>query len=301
MSRYESTKATFECVLPEADELENLSKRRLAGFDHIYQNFLKNRIMKIFLIEDEPMAMLRLKQLLMEIDKTVEIVGDADSVEQALSWLDSNTLPDAIFTDVQLADGTCFDLFSKFTPKCPVVFITAYNHFAVEAFKVNAQDYILKPLKKEELEKALQKVSRHITPILSNLDYSKLAQAIIQEEQKFDRRYLIRYGEQVRTVHSDEIAYIYTTHKAIFLVLTSGKEYPLDKTMDNLEKELDPKKFFRINRQFIVSLKSIGNMHVVSKSRIQIELHPPHKEDDVIVSTEKSPIFKEWLGGEKSA
>jgi DNA-binding LytR/AlgR family response regulator len=102
----------------------------------------------------------------------------------------------------------------------------------------------------------------------------------------------------VRSVQSDEIAYIYTTHKAIFLVLFTGKEYPLDKTMDQMEKELDPKKFFRINRQFILNLKSIGNMHVVSKSRVQIDLQPPFKGDDVIVSTEKSPLFKEWLGGE---
>lgn len=254
--------------------------------------------MKIFLIEDEPLALDRLKQLLNETSYPVEIMGDADSVESAYEWLRLNPNPDIIFTDVQLADGTCFDLFSKFHPKCPVVFITAFNHYAIEAFKVNARDYLLKPLKKEDLEATMNKLADHLTPAMTELDYNKLAQAILQEEQKYDRRYLIRYGEQVRTVHSDEIAYIYTTHKAVFVVLFSGKEYPLDKTMDQLEKELDPKSFFRINRQFIISMKSIGNMHVVSKSRVQIDLNPPFKQDDVIVSTEKSPLFKEWLGGE---
>ena len=254
--------------------------------------------MKIFLIEDEPAAMQRLKQLMLEANADIEICGEADSVETALHWLQNNAMPDAIFTDVQLADGTCFDLFARFDPTCPVVFITAFNHYAIEAFKVNAQDYLLKPLKAEELQRAISKLNKHISPILSKLDYTKLAQAIIEEENKFDKRYLIRYGEQVRTISSDDIAYIYTISKAVFAVLHSAKEYPLDKTMDTLEKELDPKKFFRINRQFIINIKSIGNMHVVSKSRVQLELVPPFKQDDVIVSTEKSPLFKEWLGGE---
>lgn len=268
------------------------------GFYHIYQNFVNKLPMKIFLIEDEPIALNRLKQMIQESGQNADIIGDADSVESALEWLGKHDVPDLILTDVQLADGTCFDLFNQYQPKCPVIFITAFNHFAVEAFRINAKDYLLKPLKQEDLNTALDKVKKQMTPALTSLDYVKLAQAILQEEQKYDRRYLIRYGEQVRTVHSDEIAYAYTTQKAVFIVLFTGKEYPLDKTMDQLEKELDPKKFFRINRQFVVGLKSIGHMHVVSKSRVQIELNPPFKQDDVIVSTEKSPLFKEWLGGE---
>lgn len=253
--------------------------------------------MKVFLIEDEPAAMERLKQMI-EAEGLAEIMGEADSVESALLWLNNHAMPDAIFTDVQLADGTCFDLFAKYEPKCPVVFITAFNHFAIEAFKVNAQDYLLKPLKKDELKRALQKLNNTLAPLLAKLDYTKLAQAILHEEKKYEKRYLIRFGEQVRSIASEDIAYVYTTSKAVFAVLQTGKEYPLDKTMDALEKELDPKKFFRINRQFIVSLRSIGQMHIVSKSRVQLELNPPYKPDDVIVSTEKSPLFKEWLGGE---
>lgn len=253
--------------------------------------------MNIFLIEDEPLSVKRFRQLVSSLEGDIQVIGDADSVESAKQWLISNPAPDVIFTDVQLADGTCFDLFEAYYPKCPLVFVTAYNQYAVEAFKVNAQDYILKPLKKEELSRAVDKIRQRIKTTAVPIDYTALAKAILEEEQKFHRRYLIRYGDQVRTVNSNEIAYIYTTYKAVFLVLFSGKEYPLDKTLDQLEKELDPKNFFRINRQFIVNLKSIGNMHVVSKSRVQIELNPPFKADDVIVSTEKSPLFKEWLGG----
>lgn len=254
--------------------------------------------MKAFLIEDEPSALERLSKLLQELSPAVQIAGDTDSVEGALDWLKSNTAPDVIFTDIQLADGVCFDIFEQWKPTCPVVFITAYNEHALQAFQVNAIDYLLKPLKKIELERALQKIGikSEETPLMQQIDYNKLAAAIIAEEKKFEKRYLIRYGEQIRTVSSDEIAYIYTTHKAVFMVTFGGKEYPFDKSLETLEKELDPAKFFRINRQFIVNIKSVGHMHVVSKSRVQLDLNPPFKGDEVIVSTEKSPLFKEWLG-----
>lgn len=254
--------------------------------------------MKAFLIEDEPAALERLKNLIAETAANIEILGYSDTVEGSLIWLEKNGSPDIIFTDIQLADGICFDIFKTWKPTCPVVFITAYNEHALEAFRVNAVDYLLKPLKKADLERALEKVGATTTPENAKgaIDYTKLAAAILAEEKKYEKRYLIRYGEQIRTVTSDEIAYIYTTHKAVFLVTFAGKEYPFDKSLEHLEKELDPAKFFRINRQFIVNIKSVGHMHVVSKSRVQLDLNPPFKGDDVIVSTEKSPLFKDWLG-----
>lgn len=254
--------------------------------------------MKAFLIEDEPSALERLSKLLQELSPSVSIAGDTDSVEGALNWLNANASPDVIFTDIQLADGMCFEIFEKWKPTCPVIFITAYNEHALQAFQVNAIDYLLKPLKKVDLERALEKigVKKEEPSIIQQIDYNKLAAAIIAEEKKFEKRYLIRYGEQIRTVSSDDIAYIYTTHKAVFLVTFGGKEYPFDKSLETLEKELAPAKFFRINRQFIVNIKSVGHMHVVSKSRVQLDLNPPFKGEEVIVSTEKSPLFKEWLG-----
>ncbi|MFN0032202.1 MAG: LytR/AlgR family response regulator transcription factor [Flavobacteriales bacterium] len=254
--------------------------------------------MKVLLIEDEPPAMERMKMLLLALQPEIQIAGECDSVETALHYLRTQPTPDVIFTDVQLADGTCFDLFQHVNPPCPVVFITAFNHYAIEAFRVNAIDYLLKPLKKEELAKALTKLgATQATPPLQ-IDYTKLAQSIIAENQRQDKRYLIRYGEQVRTISSSDMAYIYTTSKAVFAVLHTGKEYPLDKTLDQLERELSSRNFFRINRQFIVNIKAIGHMHIVSKSRVQLELLPPFANDAVIVSTEKSPLFKEWLGGD---
>lgn len=251
--------------------------------------------MKAFLIEDEPAALDRLKQLLTELDSAIEFVGECDSVESALLELPKANM-DVIFTDVQLADGNCFEIFENYKSSCPVIFITAYNEHAISAFKVNATDYILKPLKKIDLEQALSKIRINKAPSnTSSIDYQKLAQAILEEEGKYNKRYLIRFGEQIRMIHSDEIAYIFTIQKANFIKTFVGKEYPIDKSLEQLERELDPKKFFRINRQFIVNIKSVGNMHVVSKSRVQLDLTPPYSGEEVIVSTEKSPLFKDWL------
>lgn len=254
--------------------------------------------MKIYLIEDEPLALSRLKSLCLEILPSAVIIGEADSVTQASSQLYSGITPDLIITDIQLADGTCFDLFAQFTPQCPVIFTTAYNQYAIDAFRLNTIDYLLKPIKKEDLTRALTKFEQGFKARSTAIDYAALAKHILAEEGRWNKRYLIRYGEQIRTVESSEIAYVYTNSKSVFFMLFSGKSYPVDKSLDVLEKELNPKEFFRINRQFIVHIKSIGKMLIVSKSRVKLELNPPYPDEDVIVSTEKSPLFKEWLGGE---
>jgi DNA-binding LytR/AlgR family response regulator len=250
--------------------------------------------MKALIIEDEAPARNRLRSLLAEVKEELEICCEADSVESAIDYLSSGT-PDIILTDIQLGDGTCFDIFNVITPACPVIFITAYDEHALAAFRLNTVDYLLKPLKKEELQRAFEKL-RNLRGNPVSIDYAALAKAVLEEEQRKERRYLIRYGEHIRTISSNDIAYIYTISKAVFFVLHSGKEYPADKSLEMLEHELDPRKFFRINRQFIVSISSIGSMSPASKSRVQIELKPPHSNGDVIVSTEKSPQFKIWLG-----
>lgn len=249
---------------------------------------------KVLIIEDEGPARTRLRQMLAAVAGWIEVAWEADSVESAANVLREHQ-PDIIFTDVQLGDGTCFDLFREARTTCPVIFITAYDEHALKAFQHFALDYLLKPLKKEDLERALEKW-RAMGPGKELIDYSALARAVMEEEEKRDVRYLIRFGEHLRTISSSEIAYVYTTSKAVFFVLHSGREYPSDKSLEQLEKELDPKKFFRINRQFIVSRASIGPMSAATKSRVRLELRPPFLNGEVIVSTEKSPLFKTWLG-----
>ncbi len=250
--------------------------------------------MKALIIEDEAPARNRMRNLLAEVNAELEICCEADSVESAIAHLRHGS-PDIILTDIQLGDGTCFDIFNVIKPVCPVIFITAFNEHALAAFQLNTVDYLLKPLKKEDLQRAFEKL-KSLRRGAESIDYSALAKAVLEEEERKEKRYLIRYGDHIRTISSNDIAYIYTISKAVFFVLQSGKEYPADKSLEMLEHELDSRKFFRINRQFIVNLASIGGMHPASKSRVRIDLNPPYKNGEVIVSTEKSPQFKIWLG-----
>jgi two-component system, LytTR family, response regulator LytT len=249
-------------------------------------------MMRALIMEDEPLARRRLIQTLMRVAPEIRVGWEADSLESALK-LGSEISPDVIFTDIQLGDGSCFDYFTQFPPACPVIFITAYDEHALKAFRVNAVDYLLKPLKEEELAAACRKLTGRVPP--SGTDYGELGRQVTGEVTA-EKRFLIRYGEQLRTIRTSEIAYIYTVHKAVFFVLHTGKEYPCDHSLDTLEKELDPRQFFRINRQFIVGISAIGPMSAASKSRVRIELIPPFSKEEVIVSTERSPLFKAWLG-----
>lgn len=252
--------------------------------------------MRAIVFEDEPAALAHLKKMLLAIYPEMEFAAEADTVAEAINILNETKNIDVIFTDVELSDGRCFEIFKKAHVTCPIIFTTAYNEFAIQAFKVNAIDYLLKPIKKAELNETIQKlIAQKNVKNESAIDYNQLAEAILAKEKQFEKRYIIRFGEQVRTVDSSEIAYAYSMQKSVFITTFGGRSYPIDSTLDQLEAELNPSAFFRINRGFIVNLKSIGNMSVVSKSRIKVELTPPYLEGEVIASTERSPAFKEWL------
>lgn len=256
---------------------------------------MSTTLFRIGLIEDEPAAMDRLQRMLSEFSDQLEVVWTADSVRRALDHVVQVEQYDAIITDIQLADGTVFDLFEQFIPACPIVFITAYDQYMVDAFIVQSIDYLQKPIKREQFQLAMQKLVMRLKSGGGQIDYERLAKAMVHEGDRKEVRYVIRFGEHMRVVSSHELAYIYTLQKGNYAVLESGKTYPLDKSLDQLEKELDATRFFRINRQMIVSRKAIGPMQIVSKSRVQLTLNPPFEAYDCIVSTERSPIFKDWI------
>lgn len=254
-------------------------------------------LFRIGLIEDEPAAMERLQNMLLEFGDQLEVVWTADSVHRALEHAVHVEKYDAIITDVQLADGTVFDLFEQFAPTCPIVFVTAYDNYMVDAFVVQSIDYLQKPIKREQFNLAIQKLIVRLKSGGGRIDYERLAKAMVQESDRKEVRYVIRFGEHMRVISSNELAYIYTLQKGNYAVLETGKTYPLDKSLDQLEKELDATRFFRINRQMIVSRSAIGPMQIVSKSRVQLTLHPPFDAYECVVSTERSPIFKDWISG----
>lgn len=256
--------------------------------------------MKILLIEDENAAARRLEKLVGEVVPEAEIVGRLDSVEAAITWFQGNPQPDLILLDIHLADGSSFEIFEHVKIKSPVIFTTAYDEYALRAFKVNAVDYLLKPIKVNELNEAIDKFKKVFQTAPPAADYSGLLQTLRQQEggQNYLRRMLIRFSNSFRLVDMSDAAYFYTKDKITFLVTRStAKRFPVDYPLDKLENLLDPATFFRINRQFIIHVEAIKEMHPYSKSRVKVDLEPP-TDLETIVSTERSAEFKKWLVGE---
>lgn len=247
----------------------------------------------ILLIEDEPAAAQRLQKLILEFVPDAAIEAIVDSIEASILWLKNNQ-PDLIFMDVQLSDGLCFDIFEKVNVTAPVVFTTAYDAYAIKAFRVQALDYLLKPLKRIEVKEALDRFQKMIAPH-PDLDQVK---DIYNDKPapEFRQRYLVRLGSTIRVIEIPDIALIYTESKNTFLMTKEGRRFPLDYSLEAMESQLDPALFFRANRQYILALHAIREMYVYTKSRVKVNTDPP-SPTQIIVSTEKSAQFKRWLSG----
>ena len=256
--------------------------------------------MTTLIIEDEEPAYRRIHKMMKELEPGHTLLNQIVSVSSAVKWFKDNEAPDLIISDIQLSDGISFDIFKQVDIKCPVIFTTAYDQYAIEAFKVNSIDYLLKPVKKEELEKAVTKF-KSLTPATAApaIDINKLLQSLQPAAgAEYKKRFVVRYGEHIKTIDIEEVVYFYTEDKATFLCTKDARRFVVDFNLDTLDSILDPKIFFRINRQFIISIHSIAEMFAYSKSRVLIKLNPAAKHE-TIVSTERSSDFKHWLGDEK--
>lgn len=251
---------------------------------------------RVLIVEDEESAAKRLQKMVTEALPEAVIAANLGSVTATIEWLKTNPRPDLAFFDIHLADGNSFEIFKAVPVECLVIFTTAYNQYALEAFKVNSIDYLLKPVKKEELQRAIEKFRKLHFQAAPAIDIQKLLSSI-QPSAGYKERFVIRYGEHMKTIQTSEIAYFYTENRISFAVLREGRRYAVDHNLDQLEEMLNPKQFFRINRQFIIGYDSITEMLTYSKSRVLVKLNPPTKED-TIVSTERSGAFKSWLAGE---
>ncbi|MDO9254917.1 MAG: LytTR family DNA-binding domain-containing protein [Bacteroidales bacterium] len=258
--------------------------------------------MNVLIIEDESATARRLQKLLLELDSSIEVLAVHESISQTVNWLKEHGEPDLMFMDVNLSDGLSFGIFKEIEVNCPVIFTTAYDEYAIQAFKVNSIDYLLKPINKENLADSLNKYYK-LTNIktetkidIARLDIGKLAQALGIQKPDYMKRLIVRYGEVIKAIEIKDVAYFYSDEKIVFMTLREGKTYPVDFTLDHLENRTDPELFFRINRKFLISYHAIEKMISYSKSRIKITLDPPC-ELEAISSTERSGDFKEWLAG----
>jgi DNA-binding LytR/AlgR family response regulator len=249
------------------------------------------------IIEDEEAAVRRLQKMITEVLPEVNLLPSIATIRSAIERLKTNPKPDLVFLDVHLADGQSFEIFKEVNVSCPIIFTTAYDQYALEAFKVNSIDYLLKPIKKEELQRAINKFVNLSGTAAPDIDIQKLLLSLKQEKANYKERFAVKYGEHIKTIETTEAAYFYTENKSNFLITKDNKRYPIDYNLDQHEELLDPKKFFRINRQFIIGFHSITEMFTYSKSRVLVKLNPASKLE-TIVSTERSAEFKAWLNGE---
>ncbi|OQX97642.1 MAG: DNA-binding response regulator [Bacteroidetes bacterium 4572_117] len=257
--------------------------------------------MEVLIIEDEKPAIEKLELLLNRYDPEIKIIGKITNVQDSIIWLaEKQDTIDLIFIDIQLTDGLSFDIFKSVELKTPVIFTTAYNEYALDAFKVNSIDYLLKPIKYEKLVSALEKFKNFPgTKPTSNkeLDISILAKLMEQVKKEYKTRFMVKMGEHIHSVTTDETSCFYSEGRIVLLFTKERRKFFVDYNMAELEKMLDPKIFHRVNRSFIVNIDSIKDVIVYSKNRLKIILKQ-NFDKEIIVSREKIRRFKDWFSGD---
>ena len=251
--------------------------------------------MNIIIIEDEKPAARLLQRKVEKLGLQVNTL--LHSVEESIAWFNSNTHPDLIFLDIQLSDGLSFEIFEKIDKKSAVIFTTAYDEYALRAFKLNSIDYLLKPIDEDDLEVAVTKFKTQFQKsVVANLDFDSIKKMLINPiDRTFKKRFTIKMGQQLKMINIDEIECFYSENKGTYLHTLENRNYLLDQTLEQLETELNPEEFFRVSRKFIIPMKGIKEIQMHSNSRLKVIL-PTYKEDEVIVSREKVADFKNWLG-----
>jgi DNA-binding LytR/AlgR family response regulator len=248
--------------------------------------------MRVLIIEDERPASQKLERLLKDIDKDFEVVKILESIEDSTNWLLKNPHPDLIFMDIQLEDGICFEIFENIDIKTPVIFTTAFNEYALKAFKVNSVDYLLKPINKDELRNSVQKF-RLIHK--KDMDYSKIESMLNQLKPKNKERFLVKIGEHYKSIQADDINCFFIMERSNFINTGKGKDYAVDFSLDKAETMIDPKKFFRVNRDIILNYAAISDIIAYSSSRLKIVVDGWSDKDEIIVSRERVADFKIWM------
>jgi DNA-binding LytR/AlgR family response regulator len=249
--------------------------------------------MKVLIVEDETVAYTNLKKIIFEIDPEIEVTGNTESVKQTVNKLqETSNLPDLIFMDIHLSDGSAFNIFNLITVEIPIIFTTAYDEYAIEAFKVNSIDYLLKPIEVEDVRRALDKFGR-----LNKHDISKylsMLPQLISPQDKYPEKILIPLNDKLIPISLDSISCFYTTNEQTVVILKGGKNYPYRKTLDSINQSLNPRHFIRVNKQHIVSKKSIVNITIWFDSRLLITLDTETPER-IFVSKNRAAEFKQWV------
>ena len=256
--------------------------------------------LRILIVEDEPLAAAQLSALILKLRPNSLVLSVCDTIESTVRWIENNPAPDLAFFDIQLGDGLSFEIFAQTDFDAPVIFATAYDQYAIQAFKVNSVDYILKPINDDELLLAIEKfeknsVKRLAIP-LADSSFRQLIESLSKPDYK--KRFLIKIGTQLKSVDIDEVLYFYSYQKGSYIKTIDNKNYLLDQTLELTEQQVDPKRFFRINRKYLISINAIVKVCAYSNSRLKLIVTHPNDDDDdddFLVAREKVKQFKTWL------
>jgi two-component system, LytTR family, response regulator LytT len=252
--------------------------------------------MKILVVENEPLSAERLITLIRKLDNDISVEGTTDSVSSTVKWLEANPDPDLIFLDIHLADGLCFDIFNEVKVNSPVIFTTAYDEYALRAFKLNSIDYLLKPLEEQELERSYLKYKGFFRETVSSNSQETFRDIRIALKKNYKTRFLIKIGGAIKSIPVEEVAYFIAEERMNYLFTWQRVRLPMDRTLDQLEELIDPGQFYRLNRKIIAHYKSIVRVSSYFNSRLKVELNPPLEDMGILVSREKVAEFKKWLG-----
>ncbi len=246
----------------------------------------------VLLVEDEAVAARRLEKLLLPLG--LNVIGVCQSNADLLAWLAQNKEPDLYFLDIHLSDGIVFDALASINLEAPIIFTTAYDQYAIKAFKENSIDYLLKPIDKEELAQAINKYKRQNKPS-SNLDLQQLSQLLRQDQAQYKERMSVKIGDHLRSIKLSEVTHFYSAQKITFLHSSDGRSYPIDSSLDTLQPRLDPKQFFRVSRSHLVQIDFIRDVISYSSSRLKVVMEGA-KNQEIVVSRDRVKAFKAWLG-----
>lgn len=250
--------------------------------------------MRVVIIEDEKPNATRLKNILLDISPTIKIEAVLDTVSASVDWFKQHPHPDVTLMDIRLADGLSFDIFPQVALSCPVIFTTAYDEYAIRAFKVNSIDYLLKPIEKEDLQQSLERIHKQSQQPGATEMVQQLLEFFKQKDVTYRTRFMLPFRDGYKTVLVDDVDFIFYAFNVTHLVLKDKTQVALTQTMDELEEQLDPKQFFRANRQHIINISSIDNIQNYFSGKLKIKLkRDPERE--ILVSKEKVPLFKQWL------
>jgi DNA-binding LytR/AlgR family response regulator len=258
--------------------------------------------MKILIVEDEELAIEKLRKTLRAVDAEAEVVGVVSSIQSSVDWLMSNPAPDVILMDIELSDGQSFEIFNQVQVKSPVIFTTSYDEYAIKAFKVNSIDYLLKPVEEEELKAALEKFNRlqqnYAHRPATNISVNNLVNELKSQLQPpgYRNRFLVKHGQQLISVETKEIAYFFAEGRLCYFLTWDKYKYVVDYTIEQLGEMVDPTQYFRVNRAYLIHIKSIQQIHNYFNGKLKLHLRPTVEKDDVIVSRERATEFKEWMG-----